>query len=435
MKIAVIGLGKLGSCHAAVMAFKGFEVIGADINQKFVDKINAGEAPVVETGLQELITNSGKRLSATTDVAKAVQHADVIFVIVPTPSDEEGRFSMEYALGAAQTIGEGLKTSTAKYPVVVMTSTVMPGDTGGKFAPTLEKFSGKKLGKDFGACYSPEFIALGSVVRDMLNPDMILIGESDKKSGDAIQSIYEKSCDNKPYFARMNFVNAELTKISVNSYITTKISYANTLAQICSKLSGANSDVVLEAVGKDSRIGNKYLKGGLAFGGPCFPRDNIAFSKVAQDVDVDSILAKAVDDANHYHTKFVANLVQKYAASKKKVGILGLSYKPQTPVIDVSPGIALARELLKSGLEIYAYDPLAMDNAKNTLPALKYCNSAKECIANSEIVFICTAWGEFAELTANDVASKETTIVDCWRILKKDNWEGYKNMVKLGVGV
>ncbi len=434
MKIAVIGLGKLGSCHAAVMAYKGFEVVGADLNQKFVDKINSGIAPVIETGLQNLIDNCDKRLKATTKVSDAVKDSDVIFVIVPTPSDEEGRFSLNYSIDAAESIGEGLKTSTRPYPIVVMTSTVMPGDTGGKFVPAIEKFSGKKLGQHFGACYSPEFIALGSVVRDMLNPDMILIGESDKKSGDIIQSIYEKSCDNKPYFARMNFVNAELTKISVNSYVTTKISYANTLAQICSRIKGANSDTVLEAVGKDSRIGNKYLKGGLAFGGPCFPRDNIAFSKVAEDIGIDSILAKAVDSTNHYHTKFVASMVQQYANGKKKVGILGLSYKPQTPVIDVSPGIALARELLRHGLEVFAYDPMATENAKAVLSELKYCNNSKECIDNSEIIFICTAWPEFSKLKTQEISDKNLVIVDCWRILDNNEWKEYPNLVKLGVG-
>lgn len=430
-KIAVIGLGKLGACHAAVMAYKGFNVIGADINREFVDKINRGEAPVFESGLQTLIDSCANRLKATTDVAFAVKNSDVTFVIVPTPSDEEGRFSMEYALKAAEKIGEGLKESEAKFPVVVMTSTVMPGDTKEKFVPTLEKFSGKKLNKDFGVCYSPEFIALGTVIRDMLSPDMILIGESNKHAGDIIQSIYKKSCDNKPHFARMNFVNAELTKISVNTYITTKISYANMLAQVCSKISGADSDVVLGAVGKDSRIGNKYLKGGLTFGGPCFPRDNIAFSKVAEDVDVDPIMARATDHMSHAHTRYVANMVEKHIDGKKKVAILGLSYKPNTPVVDVSPSLALAREIIKKGLEVFAYDPAAMDNAKNVLSNITYCKSMKETVSDADVVIVCTAWEEFLSLSPKDV-KKDAVVIDCWRVLKREVWKD-RVLVRLGV--
>jgi len=431
-KIAVIGLGKLGACHAAVMAYKGFEVIGADINQNFVDAINNKKAPVIESGLQELISKSENRLKATTNVAEAVKNSEVTFVIVPTPSDEEGRFSMEYALKAANEIGKGLKESTAKYPVIVMTSTVMPGDTGSKFVPTLEKSSGKKINQDFGVCYSPEFIALGTVVRDMLNPDMILIGESNEKAGDIIQSIYEKSCDNKPYFARMNFVNAELTKISVNTYVTTKISYANMLAQVCSKIEGANSDVVLNAVGKDSRIGNKYLKGGLTFGGPCFPRDNIAFSKAAEDIGIDPIMAKATDQMNHCHTKFIADLVEKHIHGKTKVAILGLSYKPNTPVIDVSPSLALARELIKKDLQIFAYDPMAMENSKAVLSNIKYCQTMKECLSDANVIVICTTWEEFYKLTPQDV-KQDAIIIDCWRILDQKLWKNNKNLIRLGV--
>ncbi len=434
MKIAVIGLGKLGSCHAAVMSYKGFEVIGADINQKFVDDINAGIAPVQEPRLQELIDASKSRLRATTDVAKAVSEADVTFVIVPTPSDENGIFSMKYALKAAEAIGAGLKENKKDYPVVVMTSTVMPGDTEAQFVPVLEKFSGKKMLKDFGACYSPEFIALGSVVRDMLMPDMILIGESDKKAGDKIQAIYENSCEAKPYFARMNFVNAEITKISVNTYVTTKISYANMLMQVCSKIKGADIDVVSNAIGQDSRIGVKYLKGGLAFGGPCFPRDNIAFGKLAKKVGIDAIMSNATDEMNSSHTKFIANLIESNLDGKKNVAILGLSYKPNTPVIDVSPGIALARELLKKGLKVCAYDPMAIENSKAVLPNIDYKNNTQECLKNADLVIIATPWQEFINISPQDIKDN-VLVVDCWRVLNKEKWAGKTNLIRIGAGL
>ena len=174
----------------------------------------------------------------------------------------------------------------------------------------LEKASGKRMGADFGLCYSPEFIALGSVIRDFLNPDMLLIGESDKRAGDFLQSLYAEVCENKPALARMSFVNAEITKLAVNTYVTTKISYANMLARICEKLSGANVDVITSALGLDTRIGSKYLKGAVSYGGPCFPRDNLALAQLAQQLGVPPDLAQTVDRFNRAQISWLADLVQ-----------------------------------------------------------------------------------------------------------------------------
>src|SRR5690348_1464448 len=217
MKISVVGLGKLGSPLAAVFAGAGFSVIGTDLNESLVRALADGRAPVDEPQLQELITANGTRLRATSDCTEAVLASDVTFVIVPTPSDENGRFSNEFVLNAMRTIGTALRRKNG-YHVVTITSTVMPGSMDGEIRPALEHHSGRTIGDDLGLCYNPEFIALGSVVRDMLRPDMILIGESDEKAGDLLEQIYQKSCENTPAFRRMNFVNAELTKISVNTY-------------------------------------------------------------------------------------------------------------------------------------------------------------------------------------------------------------------------
>lgn len=429
MKISVIGLGKLGSCHAAVLAAKGYNVIGVDINEQFVAAINQGKAPVVEPDLQELISKNRERLTATTDTKEAISQTRASFVIVPTPSDSEGRFSMQYALTVAQAIGEGLRENN-EYHVVVMTSTVMPGDMESKFVPALEAASGKKAGKDFGVCYNPEFIALGSVVRNMLYPDMVLIGESDKKAGDFIQEIYESSVENQPHFARMNFVNAELTKISINTYITTKISYANMLGQVCSRLEGADASVVLNAVGSDSRIGVKYLRAGLSFGGPCFPRDNIAFTKVAEDIGLNPILPKATDAMNSYHTDFVAETIMKAMSSgTKKVAILGLAYKPNTPVIDVSPSIALARQLVANGIEVSAYDPLALENAKQELPNINYSSDFKTTIADADVIVVTLANDEFKTLTPSHI-KPTAKLIDCCALFDHKVWG--TNLITLG---
>jgi len=427
-KISVIGLGKLGSCHAAVLAYKGYEVIGSDINPKFVESINAGKAPVSEPGLQDLIDKSKARLFATSNTSDAVRNSDVTFLIVPTPSDKEGRFSVEYALSAAKDIGEGLKNKDS-YHVVVMTSTVMPGDTEAQFIPAIEKASGKKIGQDFGVCYNPEFIALGSVVKNMLNPDVVLIGESDQKAGDIIEQIYKSSVTNSPFYARMNLINAELTKISINSYITTKITFANTLTQICSNLKDADAKVVLEAVGNDSRIGTKFLKPGLSYGGPCLPRDNLAFSKVAEDSNVEAIIAEATDKANNKHTQFVGDQIQKHITTGNKVALLGLSYKPDTPVIDVSPAISLARHLINNNFKVLAYDPQAMENTMKEESRIILANSLNEAVEDADIVVISTAWNEFRSLKASQL-KPDTFVIDCWGIV--DSQEFGNKLIRLG---
>ena len=281
MKLAVVGLGKLGLPLAAIFASKGHHVTGIDYNEKIVESVNQKKAPFHEPGLQELLDNHGANLSVTTDYELAIAESEASFIIVPTPSAENGLFTNHYVLQAIQKIGQSLQKKEG-YHLVVITSTVMPGSTTGEIQEALESSSGKKVGNELGICYNPEFIALGSVVRDMLFPDMVLIGESDKKAGDMLQNIYEGFCENQPPVQRMNCINAELTKLSLNTFVTTKISYANMLAGVCESLPDSDVDVVTQAIGLDSRIGRKYLKAAVAFGGPCFPRDNVAFRAMAK---------------------------------------------------------------------------------------------------------------------------------------------------------
>jgi UDPglucose 6-dehydrogenase len=420
MKISVVGLGKLGSPLAAVFAAKGFQVIGTDVNSAAVAAINAGRAPVEEPGLQDLITSSADRLTASDDAVSVVSGTDTTFIIVPTPSDATGRFSNDYALRAMATVGQGIRRKEGGYHLVVMTSTVMPGSTGGELREALERHAGRTVGATLGLCYNPEFIALGSVVRDMLRPDMILIGESDARAGDLLESIYRRSCDNQPAFRRMNFVNAELTKISVNTFVTTKISYANMLADICDRLPGADVDVVTQAVGADSRVGIKYLRGATGYGGPCFPRDNVAFAALARSIGANPELAEATDRVNRYQIERVLGAVQARMQERGTVGILGLSYKPDTAVIEESQGVALAERLLTEGHAVIAYDPKALTAAQTQLRGrLQEAASAEACARAADLVVVMTPWPAFRTLsaTAFEKPDRRTTVIDCWRIL------------------
>jgi UDPglucose 6-dehydrogenase len=417
MNISVVGLGKLGAPLAAVLASKGFDVVGVDLNQAFVDALNAGKAPVEEPRLQELIDANRSRLKATTNIDEAILATEVTFVIVPTPSDASGRFSNAALLGAMKSIGLALRRKDS-YHVVVVTSTVMPGSTGGEIRQALEQHSGRRVGPQLGLCYNPEFIALGSVVRDMLRPDMILIGESDKTAGDLLESIYAKSCDNTPAIRRMNFVNAELTKISVNTFVTTKISYANMLADICDRLPDADVDVVTQAVGTDSRIGVKYLKGATGYGGPCFPRDNVAFARLARELGARAELAEATDTVNRYQVERVLGAIDARLTDSGVIGVLGLSYKPDTAVIEESQGVALVERLLDLGRRVIVYDPEAIPLAQQTIRRpFEAATSAADCVQRSSLVVVMTPWPEFSSIPieAYQRSTNRLTVIDCWR--------------------
>ncbi len=436
--VSVIGLGKLGAPMAACFAARGFTVHAVDVNPQKVDAISRGVPPVHEPGLAELLAESGGRISATKDIEAAVSASDVTFVVVATPSDPDGGFSLRYAIPTCESIGRALRTKPA-YHVVVITSTVMPGSTGGQIKSALERASGKRCAADFGLCYNPEFIALGTVIRDFYHPDFLLIGESDPRAGDVLAELYKRTCKNSPAIARMNWINAEITKLSVNTYITTKISYANMLARLCEKLPEADVNVVTDALGLDTRIGAKYLKGAVSYGGPCFPRDNRALAALAARAGASSGLAEATDIFNRAQIKSLADTVRSHRSESGAVGILGLTYKPDTDVVEESFGLLLALELSSEDLPVIVYDPSAdaaraLSNCKN----IRVASSAQECIAESRVVVLATPWQEFRDLRAALWArpgySAPRVVIDCWRALSHlDGIEGLR-YVKLGFG-
>ena len=378
--VSVIGLGKLGVPIAATYASKGYVTIGVNVVARSVEFVNRGHAPIYEPQLEERLAMSEGRLSATHDAKAATLQSEMTFIVVPTPSEPHGGFTLRYILEACVQVGEALREKEGWHTVVV-TSTVMPGATDGEIKSTLEKHSGKKCGEGFGLCYSPEFIALGSVVHDLLYPDFLLIGESDPESGARLAAFYKTVVESNPPIARMNNVNAELAKLSVNTFVTTKISFANMLARICERLPGADADTVTSALGLDSRIGKKYIKGSIGYGGPCFPRDNKALSHLAQLLDVPATLATATDAANANETVLLARRVQSLLPKGGAVGILGLAYKPHTDVVTESPGVALAQTLIEQGISVSGYDPAALENAQKALGGrLEITESVADCV-------------------------------------------------------
>ena len=272
------------------------------------------------------------------------------------------------------------------------------------------------MGHDLGLCYNPEFIAIGSVIHDMLHPDFILIGESDSRAGDLLASIYDRVCDSRPHIQRMNCVNAEITKITVNSYVTAKISFANMVSSVCERLPDADAGVVLKAVGCDTRIGGKYLAPALGYGGPCFPRDNAAFATMARNVGTGADIAEATDAINKRQVDRVFDLVGSLLPGGT-VGVLGLSYKPDTAVIEESQGIAIASRLAGRGYRVVAHDPQAHDAAESVLGAkVEVVATAEACVETADLLIIATAWPAFLDITATGIPAREWPF-GCHRLL------------------
>jgi UDPglucose 6-dehydrogenase len=409
---------------AAAMASRGVTTIGVDISATTVEKIQRKLAPVFEPGLSEMIMNCDSLLSATTSLETAVRQTEMTFVVVPTPSNGQGAFSLEYVKIALEQIGRALQQK-ARYHLVVLTSTVMPGSTEYVVKPLLEETSGRQCGQDFGLCYSPEFIALGTVLRDLLNPDFLLIGECDSSAGAKLATFYREMLRIDAPVARMAPVNAELAKIALNTFVTTKITFANLLAEICEQLPGGDVDAVTSALGLDARIGPKYLKGALGYGGPCFPRDNSAFARLLQELGVLADLPRTVDLMNRRQASRIAAIIEQLnLQGSKRIAVLGLAYKPNTNVVEESQGVAIASLLAAKGFEVSVFDPVATESAKPVLgDAVEYANTGADCIRGAEVVVLATDWEEFRSIPYQLANSDPRPIIlDGWRLLRSSAW-------------
>lgn len=421
MRYSIVGLGKLGASMVAAIASRGLDVIGLDINTAAAEAVAAGLAPVHETDLEATLTAHLAHIRTTRDYRELVEASDVTFVIVPTPSDDTGRFSLAYLQSALEPLGQALRDKP-DYHNVVITSTVLPGATRYGLLPVLEEASGKRGGPDFGLCYSPEFIALGSVIRDFLNPDLTLIGELDARAGDHLEAAYGEILANQPTVQRMSFENAELTKVSVNAFITTKITFANMLCQLCERIPGGNVDAVTEALGKDSRIGAKYLKGALGYGGPCFPRDNRALASFAEAMGLDAPVSMATDRANRAVAGRIVESLRARTGGRGPVGVLGLAYKPESHVVEASQGLDIVRHLVAAGMTVVAHDPLANESARAELSdTAVVVPTAEACVEASQAVVITTPDRAFSELPYElfaRTAGSPRLVFDLWRLLK-----------------
>ena len=306
--ISIIGLGRLGTPLATIFASCGLKTVGVDISKDRIKVLKEGRVDLYEKATQGLFERYTKNLIFTEDFELAILNTNITFIIVPTPSEKDGSFSLKYIFQVLQDLGRSIGKKKKTHTIVI-TSTMSPKSME-KIALELEKITKKKIGKELGLCYSPEFIALGNVIYNLTHPDVILIGESDKESGNLLEEIRMKICKNNPRIIRTNWINAEISKIALNTYVTMKISFANMIARICEQVPGADADIVNGIVGSDSRVGMKYLKGGLGFGGPCFPRDNAALATFITSLNQNPEMPKSVQSFNSKQVDYLFNHIK-----------------------------------------------------------------------------------------------------------------------------
>ena len=417
---AVIGLGKIGSSLAAVLGAAGMPVVGVDLDERIVAAINRGVAPFPEPGLQHAIDRAGHRLRATTDTADAIRAADISFVVVPTPSDAHGGFISDAVVAAITSVGRVLAT-TDRYHVVSVMSTVMPRSMDEEIARELASSSGKRPGVDVGLCYNPIFIALGTVIHDLTHPDLVLIGESDACSGVLVEQVHQRICRNRPAMHHTNWVNAEIAKFGLNTFVTLKISFANMLGELCEHTPGSDVDAITDIVGTDHRVGHASLRAATAYGGPCFPRDNIAFVRAATEAGVEATLAEASDRVNHRQVDRLVATVMRESPPGATIAILGLAYKAETDVLDESQGLALAMHLIAGGHRVLGFDPLVGADRPTGVAGLDLVDRIEDCVRRADVVVLTTSSAEFRALPALIAErGRELVVIDCWRLFPEE---------------
>lgn len=344
-KISIIGVGKLGLCLALNLERKGFDVTGVDVYESYIQSLNDKTFTTSEPFVNEYLQES-KNVKFTTDLKQALEN-DVLFVVVRTPSTADWKYDHTDIENIADKLISFGKQSTRKD--LIINCTTFPG-----YCDVLQE---KLKDYNYFVSYNPEFIAQGTIIKDQVGCDNVLIGEADEYAGDLIEKIYRQMVESDPIYNRMSRTEAELTKLSVNCFLTTKISYANMVGDIASRL-GCDADRVLKAIGTDSRIGNKYLKPGFGFGGPCFPRDNRALAKCGEELGIDAVISKATDEMNEKHLQYqIEDFVKRNPDPKDLTVIIDfVTYKKESTLIEESQQLKFALKLKELGYKIKVLD-------------------------------------------------------------------------------
>ena len=421
MKLSVIGTGYLGATHAAAMASLGFDVIGVDVDAKKVELLRSGKVPFFEPDLEELLlaeVNSG-RLQFTTDFSLA-KDCDVHFICVGTPQLKGSLAAdMRYVDAAIDAIAPHAKAGS----LVVGKSTV-PVGTAERLVERL-----KELGSKAELAWNPEFLREGFAVEDTLRPNRLVVGVISDRAEEILKSAYKPLLDNGVPWIRADLPTAELVKVAANSFLATKISFINAMAEIC-EASGGDVTVLAKAIGYDPRIGSRFLQAGIGFGGGCLPKDIRAFMARSEELGAKQSLEflREIDSINLRARQRMIDLVRLDLGQDlkgKRIAVLGAAFKPDSDDVRDSPALDIAAQIAAAGADVYVFDPKANANAKLRFPELNYSESVEVCLSGADIVLHLTEWKEFRSLDPNKVKSlvSNPKIIDGRNALDRSAWE------------
>ncbi|WP_294705773.1 UDP-glucose/GDP-mannose dehydrogenase family protein [uncultured Fusobacterium sp.] len=426
MKIGVIGTGYVGLVQGVIMADFGSNVICMDIDEDRIKKLQVGESPIFEPGLKELLLKNikEKRISFTTDIKKVIEDSEVLFIAVGTPANEDGSADLHYILEVAENIG----TYINGYKVIVDKSTV-PVGTGKLVRETIEKKLNRRKQKiSFDIVSNPEFLREGKAITDCQRPDRVVIGYESEKAKEIMKKVYDVLFINETPFIFTNIETAEMIKYSSNAMLAVKISFINEIALLAEKV-GANTQEIARAMGMDGRISPKFLHCGPGYGGSCFPKDTRAIVDIGKKYGEEMLVIKAAIEANQKQKKrVIEKIISKMnGVSGKTIGILGLSFKPDTDDMREAPSIDIIRGLVKSGAKIHAYCPEGIKEARWRLVDIEkniiYCADEYSIANDADGIVLITEWNQFRGMNLKNVRErmKDNFYFDLRNVYVKDN--------------
>jgi UDPglucose 6-dehydrogenase len=423
MRVSVVGLGFVGLTTAVCFASKGIKVTGIDTNEDKVKMIKAGKAPFYEAGLTERLKRvlKSKVLQVSTDIG-VIAKSDITIISVGTPSNKDGSANLAYLVAASESVGTAIRGKP--FHIVAIKSTVPPGTTLQVALPAIEKTSGKRAPKDLGIASNPEFLKEGSAVADTLEPDKVVIGTLDDRTRKTLGLLYRKFYSpRKVTTVETNPQTAELIKYANNSFLATKISFINTVANICQRIPGTDVETVAHAIGLDRRIGPLFLKAGLGYGGSCFPKDVTAMISLSEKHGYSPELLKDTHKINQLQPYKAIELLKEALPEPagKTIAILGLAFKANTTDTREAVSIKIIEELNNAQATIRAYDPMAMEEAKNSLgDKATFCSSIQDCLAEADACIIATEWPQFKKITPQllNKHMKKSILIDGRRVTK-----------------
>lgn len=400
MNLAIIGTGYVGLTSGTCFADMGNRVICVDKDAEKIETLKSGKIPIYEPGLESMvISNSAAgRLIFTTDMKYAVENSDILFIAVGTPSDEDGSADLSHVLAAAKELAQYIDG----YKIVVDKSTVPVGTADLVRAEIAHVLKARKVDHSFDVVSNPEFLKEGAAIEDFMKPDRVVIGAESEKAAQMMRALYSPFCRTRDRVLLMSIRSAEMTKYAANAMLATKISFMNEISRLCEAY-GADVEEVRNGIGSDSRIGYKFIYPGVGYGGSCFPKDTKALIHMADQVDYDIKILKAVEAVNKdQKMQLVRKTVEYFGEdlSALTIATWGLSFKPQTDDMREAPSIVIITELLRRGAKIKAYDPIAMDEARRIFGEqanLSYCMDEYETLEGSDAMLLITEWRQFRD--------------------------------------